>query len=181
MAGRLIVFGGLPGVGKSTISMEVAQRLTATWVRVDALEAAMWHAGIERSQPTGIGAYAVAHAVANAQLTVGHDVVIDAVNPVEAARAGWRELAATTAAPLRVIEVICPDAAEHRRRVEGRPATFGPGLHPTWDDVMNREYEPWREPRLTIDATGESASNVARVLDYILGYTVPDSRSPDPS
>lgn len=167
MAGRLIVFGGLPGVGKSTIAREVARQLPATWLRVDALEAAMWHAGVDRAQPTGIAAYAVAHAAAEAQLALGHDVLIDAVNPVAAARAGWRDLADRVGVPLRVVEAVCSDPAEHRRRVEERTPEFGSGLHPSWRQVLDRDYESWTEPRLTIDTIGDVSGNVERVLAYI--------------
>lgn len=166
MTGTLVVFGGLPGVGKSTIAREVARRMPAVWLRVDAFEAAMWHAGIDRGQPTGIAAYAVAHAAAGAQLVLGHNVLIDAVNPVEAARAGWRDLADRLDVPLRVVEVVCSDPAEHRRRVEERRPEFGPGLHPSWRQVTERDYEPWTEPRLTIDTVNDSDVNAERVLAY---------------
>lgn len=165
MTGRLVVFGGLPGVGKSTLCREVARRLPATWVRVDALEAAMWQGGIDRAQPTGLAAYAVAHAVAEAQLALGQDVLIDAVNPVEAARDGWRGLADRLGAALRFVEVICSDPTEHRRRVEARHPEFGPGLHPTWHQVRDRHYEPWTGPRLTIDTVHDPKSNIRRILD----------------
>lgn len=164
MTGTLVVFGGLPGVGKSTLCRDVARRLPATWVRVDALETAMWHGGIDRAQPTGLAAYAVAHAVAEAQLVLGQNVLIDAVNPVEAARAGWRDLADRLGVPLRFVEVVCSDPAEHRRRIEERLPEFGPGLHPSWQQVRDREYEPWTGPRLTIDTVQDVASNLRRIL-----------------
>ena len=56
----LIVMAGLPGAGKSTIAREVAQILGWTLVSVDPIETAMWRAGIDREQPTGLAAYAVA-------------------------------------------------------------------------------------------------------------------------
>ena len=34
----LIVFGGLPGTGKTTLSRLVAQDLSATWLRIDVIE-----------------------------------------------------------------------------------------------------------------------------------------------
>lgn len=181
MTGHLIVFGGLPGVGKSTLCREVARQLPAVWVRVDALEAAMWQGGVERAQPTGLAAYAVAHAIAEAQLALGQDVVIDAVNPVAAARAGWRDLAARLDAPLRFVEVVCSDPAEHRRRVEGRAPEFGPGLHPTWQQVRDREYEPWTGSRLTIDTVNDPASNVQRILRALDAPGTVESAAPTSS
>jgi predicted kinase len=131
----LVVFGGLPASGKTTISRTVAETLTAAYVRVDAIEAAMWRAGIPREQPTGLAAYVVGEAVAERCLHAGSSVVVDAVNAVEAARQTWRDLAAGTHKPLRVIEVICSDAAEHRRRVEARSVDLERHYVPARADV----------------------------------------------
>ncbi|MCE5382318.1 AAA family ATPase, partial [Pectobacterium punjabense] len=34
----LIIFGGLPGTGKSTIARLLATRLNAVWLRIDTIE-----------------------------------------------------------------------------------------------------------------------------------------------
>lgn len=143
----------------------MAQRLGMTLLRIDAIEAAMWRAGIARGPESGLGAYVVANTIAGGQFSIGGGVVVDAVNPVEAARRGWRDLAAEHGVPLRVIEVVCSDEREHRRRVEDRePQPDQPAI-PTWDDVVMREYEPWREPRLTVDTARNSPP-----IDEILAY-----------
>ena len=165
----LVVFGGLPGTGKTTLAQAVSQELSAAYVRVDAIESALGRAGIARDQPMGLAAYAVAHAVAEGCLRTGARVVVDAVNPVEAAREGWRQLADRTGKALRVVEVVCPDAVEHRRRVESRESDLEGYAVPTWADVEAREYEPWHEPRLVVDTCAEPADDcVARILDYVL-------------
>jgi predicted kinase len=164
----LVVFGGLPGVGKTALARLVAERLDAAYLRVDAIEAAMWRVGIARDQPTGLAAYAVAHEVAEGSLLAGAEVVIDAVNPVEEARRGWRDLASSVDSPLRTIEVVCLDEAKHRRRVETRTADLDSHVVPTWDEVQTREYEPWHEPRLTVDtSTASPVESLHQVLGYI--------------
>lgn len=164
----LIVFGGLPGVGKTALARGVAERLRATYLRVDAIEAALWRAGVDRDQPTGLAAYVIAHAVAEASLASGVDVVVDAVNPVEEARRGWRDLAHHLAKPLRVIEVVCLDETDHRRRVEARVADLEGHIVPTWADVQDRDYEAWDEPRLTLDTSSATpAECLAQALAYI--------------
>lgn len=164
----LVVLGGLPGSGKTTIARTAAEMLRAAYVRIDALEAAMWRAGIAREQPTGLAAYVVAEAVAEGCLRTGSSVVVDAVNAVDAARQTWRDLAARTHTPLRIIEVICSDRAEHRRRVEDRSVDLEGHYVPTWADVVDRDYEPWHDPRLVVDTSQPLTECRGRIEEYLL-------------
>ena len=142
--------------------------MAAAYLRVDAIEAALVRAGISRDRPTGLAAYVVAHAVSEACLVVRRSVVVDAVNPVEAAREGWRRLAERVGSSLRVIEVVCSDVVEHRRRVEARESDLEAHVVPGWSDVEEREYEQWREPRLVVDTSAEATDeSVARILAYL--------------
>jgi predicted kinase len=42
----LIVFGGLPGTGKTTLARAIAEERSATYLRVDTIEQALRSAGI---------------------------------------------------------------------------------------------------------------------------------------
>ncbi|GAB3845932.1 hypothetical protein GCM10027610_063150 [Dactylosporangium cerinum] len=66
-------------------------------MRIDEIEGAMRRNGLTPEQ-TGVAAYSVAHDVAANHLRRGLLVLADAVNPVAEARAGWRDLAASSAA-----------------------------------------------------------------------------------
>ena len=72
----LIVFGGLPGSGKSTISRLVAERLKATYLRIDTIEQVLKACG---TLPGGVvtEGYAVAYAVAEDNLRAGATVVAE--------------------------------------------------------------------------------------------------------
>lgn len=170
--GILIEFSGLPGTGKSTLARQLALRTRAVLLRIDEIEAAMRRNNLTPEQ-TGVAAYSVAHDLAAGHLRRGLTVIADAVSPVEAARAGWRELARDCGARHRVIETHCPDTAEHRRRVEERVAASiadTPGWSPpTWPDVEKRiaEYRPRTDERLVVDTTGPLATSHRLVAEYV--------------
>ena len=161
----LVVFCGLPGVGKTTVSRLVADQLQATFLRIDTLERAI-AATLMPFQDNPVG-YVAAEWVAADQLRAGRPVVVDAVNNVEQARAGWRALAREWDARLHFVEVTCSDKAEHRRRVESRTADLSGLEVPTWEQVSRRRWEPFAEPRLTVDHLGDSTSHARTVVAAI--------------
>jgi predicted kinase len=65
----LVVFAGLPGTGKTTLARAVADRLAATFLRIDSIESAI-AATLSPFQDNPVG-YAVAHRVAADQLCAG--------------------------------------------------------------------------------------------------------------
>jgi predicted kinase len=164
---RLVVFGGEAGVGKTTLSRALADRIRAVWLRVDLVEVAMVRSGVAPGDSVGIGAYASLVALADGNLGMGHAVVIDAVNPTEPPRRMWRDLAHRRAVPLRVVEVVCSDVDEHRRRVEMREADVEGHVMPRWADVLAREYEPWTEQRLTVDTAVDTDAILARIHRFV--------------
>jgi predicted kinase len=141
------------------------------WLRVDTAEAAMLKAGLVRSNETGLAAYVVVRDFAAVQLRLGRSVILDAVNGVEEAREMWRNLATECGALLLVVEVICSNSEEHRRRVESRAAPTPPLPVPTWEEVRTREYLPWTEPILTVDTVKPVDETIRRILSYISGET----------
>jgi predicted kinase len=173
MAALLVVFAGLPGTGKSTLARAIAQRLGATWLRVDVAEAAMLKAGLSRSFETGLAAYIVARDIAADHLRLGQPVVVDAVNSVGPARAMWRDLRAECGASLFFVEAICSNGAEHRRRVETREGPTPPLPVPTWPEVLEREYQAWNEPILQIDTIEPVDHCVAQILRRVSGAGTP--------
>lgn len=146
----LIVFGGLPGTGKTTLSRALAERLRAVYLRIDEAEQAIRESGV-LSGEVGPAGYLAAMALARSNLEIGHTVIADCVNPVPESREGWASVASTTGARLLQVEVICSDPAEHRRRVENRTADIPRHVQPDWAAVQGRDYRPWPEADIVID------------------------------
>ncbi|WP_299954059.1 AAA family ATPase [uncultured Modestobacter sp.] len=164
----LIVVGGLPGVGKTTVARAVAGELRAAHLRIDAFETALLRQHLVAG-PDEVGAhgYDLALAAADTCLTAGTDVLVDAVFDVAAARRPFRELAARHGAGVHWLRLICTDPAEHRRRVEERTADLAGHTVPTWEQVRARRVDQWHERHTVVDTAG--GDPVAAVLGAVRG------------
>jgi predicted kinase len=159
----LIIFGGLPGVGKTAIALELARVTGAVHLRIDSIEQAIRTSGIGK-RPLDDAGYRVAYAVAEDNLRIGRTVIADSVNPLRVTREAWAAVANRAGVRAVEIEVECSDVDEHQRRVESRISDI-PGFElPTWEDVAGREYHPWDGEHLVIDTAGRS---VAQNVDFI--------------
>jgi predicted kinase len=137
----LIVLGGLPGTGKTSIARAVAHATGAVHLRIDTIEQALRDAGVAVVDQ----GYRVAYALAADHLRQGQSVIADSVNPIAPTRTAWRGIGIGEAAGARVLEVeiVCTDRDEHRRRVETRTGDMEGLVLPSWAEVKGRDYEPW--------------------------------------
>ena len=160
----LIVFGGLPGAGKTAIAQELACELGAVYLRIDSLEQAIRASGI-LDKPLEDEGYRIAYALAEENLRRGKTVVADCVNPLQITRDAWVSVADRSRAKAVEVGVICSDPKQHQQRVENRVADiFGHKL-PTWEEVISREYAPWRREHVVIDTANHTLSyNVNELL-----------------
>jgi predicted kinase len=163
----LIAFGGLPGVGKTTIARELARQLGAVHLRIDSIEHAIRKSGVTAVSLDDAG-YCAAYAVAEDNLRLGLTVIADSVNPLPITRNAWRAVAERSRVKLVEIEVRCSDPAEHRRRVETRPTGF-PGWHLAWQEVVDRDYQPWDRDCVIIDTAHTAPDeNVNMIREIVL-------------
>lgn len=163
----LVIFGGLPGTGKTAISKEIAKRLKAVYLRVDTVEQTLKKLQAT-SNSIGPEGYMICYQIAIENLQLGLSVVADSVNSISITRNDWRRVAEKTHSKFIEIELICSDKQEHQRRIENRKADLAGHKLPTWQDVLNRDYEPWETKLLTIDTSSYSiAESVKFIMEYL--------------
>ncbi len=139
----LLVLAGRPGTGKTTLAKALVQTTGACYLRIDVVETALLRTHTE----AGPGGYFVTHGLALSNLCLGNNVIVDAVNAVPEARAGWAETARGAGARLVLMETALGDQGEHRRRIESRTPDVAGHRVPTWEEVQNEPWASWDEAR----------------------------------
>ena len=161
---RLVLVGGLPGTGKSTVAAAVAHALPATLLRSD--EIRKEGAGVERPPlgpvPYGEGRYtptAVAATYrlmlerAEIALSLGETVVLDASWSSSRWRDNARALADRTHADLVELRCTAPDGLAEERIQRRAAAALDPSdATPQIARAMAAHTDPWPEAHLVTTA-----------------------------
>jgi predicted kinase len=163
----LIAFTGLPATGKSTAADHLARALAVPAFSGDWLLGALKPhgvlAGLDR--PTLLAMYYdLLTTLITRQFMLGQSAIVDClINDAVATR--WQSLASQYDARSLIVECICPDEPEHRRRLASRRRNI-PGWHEVpWTHVerMRTEYPPLTVRHLTVNALEPLEESVARI------------------
>jgi predicted kinase len=160
----LIILGGLPGVGKTTVAKHLAKQLKAMYLRVDTAEQILK----KTAHLDGPEGYFVCYGIASENLRLGLTVIADSVNSIEVTREAWKNIAKEIDVAYVEIELICSNITEHQKRIETRISDVSGLKLPTWQAVLNRTYEPWTSKHLVFDTSEKAVDEiVASIIEYI--------------
>jgi predicted kinase len=167
--GMLVVVGGLPGTGKSTLAAAIGETIGAPVFVKDVIEASLWRSGIGADQGSWQVAEDLLTTLAGAQLERRSRAVVDTVARVEESRVTWRRLADATGSSFALIECVCSDDAVHRSRLDGRVRGIPGWYEVAWSDVevAKQRWIPWADDRLVLDAVDPPELNLQRALEYL--------------
>ena len=160
----LVIFGGLPGVGKTTIAQELARQIGAMHVRIDSIEQAIRDCTPVVLPHLDEAGYRIGYVIARDNLRIGRTVVADSVNPLLITRDAWLKVGQNAQVETVEIEVICSDSREHRSRVETRLQDISGLRLPTWEEVISREYHPWNREHIVMDTANRSVAQNVEIL-----------------
>ncbi|HAT8648936.1 TPA: AAA family ATPase [Legionella pneumophila] len=163
----LIILGGLPGTGKTTVAKELAKLLKSVYLRVDTVEQALI-AVSKQYNPTyefiGPEGYEILYAVGRDNLLLGNHVIVDSVNPIQLTRDAYRSVAKSVNAEFIEVEFICSNEEDHKNRIQLRAPDIKGHKLPTWEEVLSREYEPWESRTLLIDTSKHSIEECVSII-----------------
>ena len=158
-AGTLVVVCGLPGVGKSTVARQVADRIDAAVLRSDAVRKAL-HPDPTYSAEETAAVYDALLSRAEERLDRGESVVLDATFADAQFRTAAVELGADAAAEHTLVCVEC-DRVVAERRIRERD-----GISDADVDVYRQfadAFDPVEMEALVVDNSGDERETAAQV------------------
>lgn len=155
---RLVIVGGLPGTGKSTLARGLAEEVGATVVRTDEIRETLTATGAGHGEEYREGAFApaVTEAVyaaaldqAATSLQMGQSCVLDASWSDAGLRSEVRALGARAGAELTELRCVVDEVtAAGRIRTRAAGGKDPSRATPAVAEAMAGEFDPWPEARV---------------------------------
>lgn len=166
MEPKIIIVGGIPGTGKTTLAELLSKRIEVSCFSKDKLEAVILRRGVaSKDSLNGVG-YALLAEIAQIEIAHGRSVILDCIAPAHRVIEFWQKIVNKN---MVYIECICSDKAIHKQRIEDRTRQISGWYELTWSDVLkiSESYSSFSENRIVIDSTNDLESNLQKVLNYM--------------
>jgi len=167
----LYIFSGLPASGKSTLAKMLSEEFEIPYFRIDTVEQAL--RDLCNIEVYGEG-YRLTYRIIRDNLKLGISCIADSCNPIELTRDEWNQVAKDVGANYIDIEVICSNQEEHRFRVESRANEVNNLVLPSWQEVLDREYDDWIRERIVVDTAGITETEAFQNLQFRLNHEEPN-------
>lgn len=166
MGQRLVIFSGLPGVGKTMLAEKLARKLRWPLLKIDdVIGAVPENPGIEFWDSK----VDILLDLVNTQLSLGLDVIVDSVF-MNMDRQHAQKLAQKYQARFLPIYVFISDDKIWQERVTKRFSELNDKDVATWENIQHqREHfaEWWTGTALFIDSLDSIDKNFDRILDFV--------------
>lgn len=166
MEARVIIIGGLPGTGKTTLANNLADAMGGVTYTKDLLEAAVVRSGLAKANHLkGVG-YELLKTLALNSFNNGKSPILDCIATAQRVSLYWENLIEL---PIKYIECICSNEALHQDRLESRERGIEGWYELTWQDVLEikQKYKPFQKSRLILDSVNSLNENTIKALEYV--------------
>ena len=163
---RIILIGGIPGTGKTTLCKEISSRLKIPYFNKDLLESALIEKEVCSLEGlNGVG-YVLMERIAISELKFGRSVILDCVASSKRVHEHWGSFKDKN---VKYIECVCSDHELHKTRLESRVRNIPSWYELTWNNVENirKSYEPCFKEKLCIDSIKPIEQNIEQALEYV--------------
>jgi len=163
---KVILVCGLPGSGKSTLADELAKALGLPLFSKDILEASIVESGALKADQLNGAGYTLLRNLVDEHLNRKASVIVDFIADKNRVNDLWPELLTKD---LVVIECICTDKEEHKRRIETRQRNIKGWYELSWSQVeeISKKYTSLVSDRLVLDTVQSKSYLLEEALIYV--------------
>lgn len=163
----LIVIGGLPGTGKSTLANALSKRMNVPVFSKDDLEAAVARKGLASNKKMlGVG-YEIMEALSKRSLENNNSAIFDFIASRSRVEELWPSLLESN---FKYIACICSNQEIHKERVCVRERSIPGWYELTWQDILSIQssYQSLKPESLVLDSVNNLNTNIKLAIETIL-------------
>ncbi len=166
MYATMIVIGGIPGTGKSTLANALSNDMNVPVFSKDELEAAVVRKDLcSNKDMHGVG-YEIMATLAKRQFGNDNSAIFDFIASRNRVEELWPQLLEIE---YKYIECVCSNQDIHKERIDSRKRNITGWYDLAWEDILNIQsnYQPLMPERLILDSINNLNANVKMAKEYV--------------